>query len=245
MHILSIYEDDSCAVINKPAGVLVHPVAGDDDSANTVAKWWSRRDDVTKSGWADNTRVGIAHRLDKDTSGALLLAKTPQSLEYYQAQFKKRKVVKIYEAIVFGAPDPSEGKVASSISRDNKDRTHRRSQLINFGAGTSKKAVSLYKMVNKKTIGSDKISLVEFNIKTGRTHQIRAHAKMLGCPVLGDSFYSTKPSRRLSKKLGISRQLLHARTLKFVNMSGKTVNVEAPTPLDINLMSSRTPIDIP
>lgn len=232
-----LYEDKDCAVINKPAGVLVHPVPGGTNE-DTVAGWWAAREDVAKTGWSDTERIGIVHRLDKDTSGALLLAKTPEALEYYQEKFKKRKITKKYSAIVFGTPNPTEGKVVSSISRDSGSRTHRQSHLINFGSADAKKAVSLYKTVDTTTLAGEKISLVEFNIKTGRTHQIRAHAKMLGNPILGDDFYFTKPSRRLSRKAGITRQLLHARELSFDNMEGKTVNIECPVPDDFSVMSS-------
>jgi len=234
MHSFDIlYEDESCAVINKPAGKLVHPVPGN-STDESVSKWWSQRDDVAKNGWDDNTRAGIVHRLDKDTSGALLLAKSPQALEYFQGLFKKRKVKKVYQAVVLGTPSPATGKIVSSIERNSKSRTHRSSRLIDFGASTTaKKAVTLYKVTKLDKVSGAEVSQVEFNIKTGRTHQIRAHAKMIGCPILGDDFYFTKPSRRLSKKLGIERQLLHARTIGFTNMDGKAVNIETPTPADI------------
>lgn len=227
-----IYEDNDCAVINKPSGVLVHSVPGE-NNADTISKWWAGYDGVVKSGWADSSRIGIVHRLDKDTSGALLLAKSPVALEYYQRQFKKRNITKKYIAIVFGTPKPTEGKIVSYIARDSKNRTHRQSQLISFGTERTKTAVSLYKILKTANLLKTEISVVEFNIKTGRTHQIRAHAKMIGCPILGDDHYFIKPSRRISSKLGIHRQLLHARTLCFKNMTGELININVPIPEDM------------
>ncbi|MEK7137931.1 MAG: RluA family pseudouridine synthase [Patescibacteria group bacterium] len=224
---IMLYEDNYCLVINKPAGVLVHELLGH-KTHDTVAAWWLTQKDTTKISWPVAGREGIVHRLDRDTSGALVLAKSPQALEYLQKQFHDRKTSKKYFALVFGTPDKSAGKIESAVTRDPKNRVGRKSTLIDF-SGNAKKAVSKYRVLSVGEYHGQPISAIEFIILTGRTHQIRLHAKMLGCPILGDRDYATKLSRRLSNKLGIERQMLHAQELAFRSPENKEIiSVKAP-----------------
>ena len=226
-HIL--YEDADCAVINKPARVLVHSLPGHElDTA--IATWWLAQKDTEKADWPQAGREGIVHRLDRDTSGALLLAKNPEALKKLQKQFHDRTVRKLYIALAFGKPPKSEGEVESVISRQPKERTKRKASIIDFGGLTgAKKAMTAYRLIGSAKYRESDISLIHFKIKTGRTHQVRLHAKMLGCSILGDRDYATKPSRRLSQALGIERQMLHARELVFQSPEDKQeVKVEAP-----------------
>jgi len=224
-----LYEDSGCAVINKPAGVLVHNLP-ERVSDTTIAAWWLGQPDTEKNIWPVAGREGIVHRLDRDTTGALLLARNPEALNKLQKQFHDRTVKKYYLALVFGKPAKNEGEIESVISRQPKERTKRKASIIDFGGlSDAKKAITAYRLIGSVKYKESDISLIRFEIKTGRTHQVRLHAKMLGCPILGDRDYATKPSKRLSDKLGVERQMLHARELVFQSPENKRkVRVKAP-----------------
>lgn len=234
-----LYSDDYCSVINKPAGVLTHAL-NEKDISDTIASWWLAEPEVAKIGWQFKGREGIVHRLDRDTSGALLLAKNPEALLKLQKQFHDREVGKIYIAVVFGKPDKEQGRVVSKISRDIKRRTKRVTSLIDFMGDKSVEAISNYKVIKTGNINKNVLSVINFEIETGKTHQIRLHAKMLGAPILGDVDYGTKPSKRLSKFLNISRQLLHAKELTFNELTtGKRIDICAPIPYDIESIAKK------
>lgn len=226
-----LYEDDVCAAINKPAKALVHDLPGH-HTTDTIAAWWLQRRGTSQNGWPVAGREGIVHRLDRDTTGVLLLAKNPQALLDLQKQFHDRITAKVYLALVYGKPDKSEGEIESFVTRHPKNRVTRKSSLINFAnTETAKKAVSQYRVLSTITYQEQTVSLVEFKILTGRTHQIRLHAKMINCPILGDSDYGIKPSKRLSLTLGIDHQMLHAFRLRFNSpANNKKVEVKAPLP---------------
>jgi len=252
-----LHNDRACVVINKPPNINVYNPPGRHDPS--ISSWWIKQPGVDKTGWRDKSRAGIVHRLDKDTSGALLLAKNQTVLAALQKQFAQGSTQKEYIGIVAGRPDKPSGEIVSYINRDAKRRTKRKSQYINFLNSNAKKAVTQYKLIRSsichpredgdlviRTTNTDSrlrgndnknittISTVLFNIKTGRTHQIRLHAKMLGTPILGDKDYSTKHSRAIGQKLGINRQLLHARALNFISpATQKRINITAPVPDDL------------
>ena len=187
-------------LIDKPAGMVVHPGEGGTHMTGTVANAISSL--VKGAG----LRPGIVHRLDKDTSGALVVAKNDESLEFLKKQFRDRKVGKIYKVLVFGKLMHEQGVIDSPIGRSFKDRKK-------MGiAGDGRKAISKFSV--KQVF--DGFSLLEVEIETGRTHQIRVHMAAIGHPVVGDRAYGdTKANRIFKEEYGLESQFLHAWKLKF------------------------------
>lgn len=231
-----LYCDDAIVVINKPAGWVVHEGAG--ETGETVADWFVKNyPEVMDHTWEDLTRVGIVHRLDKDTSGVMVLAKSPAILAALQQQFKDRTTQKEYKALVFGVPKEREGVVETYIGRNPKRRQEQAVLPIPLGDGARREAVTEYKVEETFFGKGQPIALLTFWPRTGRMHQLRVHAKYLGAPILGDPVYNTKPSKRLSKELKIERQLLHARKLTLKHpVTGKRESWETPLPADFNIL---------
>lgn len=195
-----IFENDDLIVVNKPAGMVVHPAAGHDSGTlvNAVLGY-----DPDMEGIGGEERPGLVHRLDKDTSGLIVLAKNERAHNWLQEQFRLRKVEKIYLALVDGHPPTPSGRVEAPIGRDP---SHRKKMAI-VQPGKGREAISEY-----KTLESFKRhTLLEFHPLTGRTHQIRLHCKFLGCPIVGDSVYG-----RRSPSAETARHFLHAFRLKIV-----------------------------
>lgn len=195
-----IFENGDLIVVNKPAGMVVHPAAGHDSGTlvNAVLGY-----DPDMEGIGGEERPGLVHRLDKDTSGLIVLAKNERAHNWLQEQFRLRKVEKTYLALVDGRPPTPSGRVEASIGRDP---SHRKKMAI-VQPGKGREAVSEY-----KTLESFKQhTLLEFHPLTGRTHQIRLHCKFLGCPIVGDSVYGKR-----TPSAGIERHFLHAFRLKIV-----------------------------
>lgn len=209
-----IFEDESLLVIDKPAGILVH----DGKNEITIASWLENNyPEIHKYKWPEENRKGIVHRLDKETSGLLLLAKNPEILFLLQHLFKKRQIKKTYLALVSGKLTKKQGKIETFLSRDlKKDRE--RSRLISIEE-KEKIAQTCYRVLEESQIKIGKkilpISFLELKPETGRTHQIRVQLKNLGQPILGDKIYSSKESRRDTKSLNINRHLLAAVGLEF------------------------------
>ncbi len=204
-----LYEDAKMLVINKPAGIVVHPdTTGHQDNtiANAVIKYL-KVPEKSHDGEApafDELRPGIVHRLDKDTSGVLVIAKTPESLHQLSRLFQNRKVQKTYLALVKGCPKTDKGRISAPIKRDSKNRQ----QMAIHGQG--KHAVTHFEVL--ETYGW--CSLLEVGIETGRTHQIRLHLASIGHPILGDSTYGDKNTNlRAQTELGLNRHWLHAKEL--------------------------------
>ena len=249
-----LYEDEHLLIVDKPAGVIVHEGAGHvsgldglnqpSPDENTKRDYlltdWLRKErpDIIESFKNEPTdvyfRPGIVHRLDKDTSGLLVIAKTPQVKQKLQALFKSRQVTKQYATLVLGQPTPEEGSIKTFISRD----PHRRRQMAVSFVGKGKEAKTDYKTL-RTWIYSYKgqrlpISLIKITLHSGRMHQIRVHMKYKGWPVIGDKTYQTKPSRNISKELGLNRQFLHAEHLAFTHpMSNKLIDIISPLPEDL------------
>lgn len=211
-----IFENNDFVVVNKPAGVLAHPTQAKE--TNTLVQWLIETyPNVNKLAWPEHDRLGIVHRLDKDTSGVMILAKNPETLVKLQELFKAREVKKTYQALVLGQT-PAEGKIEAAIVRDaQKDQMKVQETTYSFTKGTVRPAVTFYKTIRLYAYSTNYLSLVEAMPQTGRMHQIRVHLKYLGFPILGDPMYFTKESKKISQELGINRQFLHAIRLEFEN----------------------------
>ena len=195
-----VYENDDLIVVNKPAGMVVHPAAGHYSGTlvNAVLGY-----DPDMEGIGGEERPGLVHRLDKETSGLIILAKNERAHNWLQDQFRLRKVEKTYLALVDGKPPTPSGRVEAPIGRDP---SHRKKMAI-VQPGKGREAVSEY-----KTIEAFKHhTLLEFHPHTGRTHQIRLHCQFLGCPIVGDSIYG-----KHTPTLTIDRHFLHAFRLKII-----------------------------
>jgi len=201
-----IYEDNNLAVLDKPVGISMH------NSDNSVANFIKEKlPQIKKEHWPNAERAGIIHRLDRDTSGLVIIAKNPETLKKLQEQFKKRKIQKKYLALVWGKTD-KKGIIDVALERDQDKSKMKVAYLQNE---KSKPAITNYKLI--KYYPDKNVSLLEVSPKTGRMHQIRIHLKYIGHPIIGDQVYFNKASRRLSKELNICRQFLHASELTFSN----------------------------
>jgi len=207
-----LFEDSDIVVINKAQGMTVHPGGGVNSGTLANALLYHFESLSSKGGKA---RPGIVHRLDKDTSGVLVVAKNDKSHGLLGEQFSNRQVTKIYEAIVEGVVKTSEGEIKTLIDRDIKER-----KKMRVSENSGREAVSRYKVLECYA----KNSYLEFQILTGRTHQIRVHAKHLGHPVVGDMQYGFKKQR-----FNLEGQLLHAKQLSFTHpMSNEHMTFSAP-----------------
>ena len=208
-----LYEDEYLAVINKPASLPAHP-APSYKGVTLVEGLLFQLNNL--SGIGGKKRPGIVHRLDKDTSGAILIAKTDESHQILSAQFKNRNVNKYYRAIVKGVPEHSRAKIEAPIGRDPNDR-----KKMAVVKNNSKRAVSIYKIISKYKGFSE----LEIEILTGRTHQIRAHLEFLGHPVIGDEKYGGK----VNLPVTVNRQMLHAQKIEFKHpVNNKLIKIIAP-----------------
>ena len=221
-----LYEDEFLLVLNKPAGWVVN--RSETVKEETLQDWLEENFQFPIFNFQDY-RSGIVHRLDKDTSGVLVVAKTPQIFENLQKQFKERGVGKRYLVLVHGNVQPTEGIIRAPIARSPFDRKR-------FGIFLGgREAETRYKKISnlKSQISKEKFSLLEIEPKTGRTHQIRVHLKYLGYPVVADEFYAGRKTYR-TDKLWCPRQFLHASQLSFIHpQTGKKVKFSAPLSLDL------------
>lgn len=211
MKIKVLYEDSNILAIDKPSGILVHP-----DQT-------SREKTILDLFIKKYPKLEIVHRLDKETSGVLLLARNKKAHEFLKKQFQNREIKKTYLAIVSGHVKNDRGIINKPIGRSPKDfRRH----LAGRGArGEMREAVTQYRVI-KRFEAPQKFTYLEVRPKTGRTHQIRVHMKYINHPVACDSLYN--PGEPCPK--GISRLALHAKSIEFKNLKGKIVKVESPLP---------------
>jgi 23S rRNA pseudouridine1911/1915/1917 synthase len=216
-----VYEDDDLLVVNKPAGMVVHPAYGHWEGT-LVNALLARYPDLAVG---DAGRPGIVHRLDRDTSGLIVVAKTEVALEHLRQQFKSRSVKKTYLVLVHGQPPAPEGIIEAPVGRDSR----RRQRMAVVPGGRA--ARTHYRLLE----GLGDYSLLAVSPETGRTHQIRVHLAWLGVPVAGDPVYSRgREAREAKKRLGLGRQFLHAWRLSFERPDGKGVmELEAPLPADL------------
>ncbi|CAO3443536.1 LSU rRNA pseudouridine(1911/1915/1917) synthase (EC 5.4.99.23) [Azospirillum argentinense] len=236
-----VYEDEDVLVIDKPAGMVVHPAAGNPDGTLVNALLAHCGDSL--SGIGGVRRPGIVHRLDKDTSGLMVVAKNDRAHHALTEQFSGRTLSRTYQALVWGVPSPREGRIEGNIGRSGSDR---KKMAVVTGGG--KHAATRYRVV--RSFGTA-LALVECTLETGRTHQIRVHMAHIGHPIVGDPLYgkgragraggkhaSALPEPDRERFVGFPRQALHAVGLTFRHpATGETVRFQAPLPTDIKDLS--------
>ena len=221
-----IHEDADVVVIDKPAGLVVHPAAGHSDSTLVNALLFHVKD---LSGVGGEIRPGIVHRLDKDTSGVMVIAKHDDAHRKLTANWNTDRVRKEYLALVYGTPSSDRGTIDAPIGRDPRDR--KRMAVVPEG----RNAITDYELAERLRYAS----LLRCRLRTGRTHQIRVHMKHLGHPIVGDPLYSGPqwrgiPDKKIQKVLSsLGRQMLHAARITFEHpRTGTVVSFEAPLPDD-------------
>ncbi len=224
-----VYEDDALIVIDKPAGLVVHPAAGNLDGTLVNALLHHCRGQL--SGIGGVARPGIVHRIDKDTSGLLVVAKTDVAHEGLARQFADHSITRAYRAITAGVPMPASGTIRGSIGRSSHDR--KKMALVEDGRG--KHAVTHYRVLS----ALDAAALVECRLETGRTHQVRVHLASIGHSLLGDPVYGRCPPRLrpVLAALGFRRQALHAAELGFIHpVDARALHFTSPTPVDMQTL---------
>ena len=215
-----VYEDKDLLVLNKPPGLVVHPAPGHDDGTLVNALLFHCRD---LAGIGGELRPGIVHRLDKDTSGLLIVAKNEAAMTALAAQFKGHRVRKEYLALVWGRPAPASGTVDTLIGRSLRDR-----KKMSTRTAAGRQAITHYTTVHNYA----DISLLRLRIETGRTHQIRVHMTHLGHSIVGDTQYGRARKNQLPAPA--SRQMLHAERIAFDHpRTGKALEFTAPIPRDM------------
>ena len=226
-----LYEDSDLLVINKPAGMVVHPAAGNWHGTLVNAVLFHSPD---LEGVGGVHRPGIVHRLDKDTSGAIIVAKNDATHRNLQGQFKAREVEKEYLALVYGGMNPERGEINAAIGRDPRERKRMGVMATSQGrrATTRYETLATYRMPST----GERLSLLACRPLTGRTHQIRVHLAHVNHPIVGDQVYG--PRRKLP--FPCNRQFLHAHRLRFrLPGSGEILQLNAPLPPDLQAILDR------
>ncbi len=230
MKLKILYEDKDILAIDKPSGLMVHPDGRSKEK--TVTDWVLKNYPKLKGIGEPITfdeqeidRPGIVHRLDKDTSGVLIIVKTKKAFEYFKQQFMNREIKKVYNAIVSGWVKDDRGVINKPIGRSPSDFRRR---LAGRGArGELREAITEYTVLKRfEDEKGNKFTYLEVRPKTGRTHQIRVHLKFLNHPVACDSLYNSGTAC----PKGISRLALHAKSIEFKNLKGETIKVESLLP---------------
>ncbi len=208
------YSDDHLLVVDKPAGVVVHPGAG--HPGGTLAHALAL---VGAEGGEEDERAGIVHRLDRDTSGLMVVARSPEAFDALQRLIRKRELVREYLALVVGKPRSRRGTIEAAIGRDRRDRVRH-----SLDTDTPRAAVTHFELEELL----DGYALLRVRLETGRTHQIRVHLEAIDLPVAGDPTYGR------AGVLGLERQFLHATRLAFTHpVTGEEVDVTSPLPPDL------------
>lgn len=227
-----IHEDPYLIVVDKPAGLVVHPAAGNPDG--TLVNALLHHCAGQLSGIGGVARPGIVHRIDKDTSGLLVVAKTDAAHEGLARQFKDHSIARRYHAIVSGHPRPLSGTINTWIGRSNRDRK----KMAVQSEGRGKHSVTHYRVLETLTASA----LVECRLETGRTHQVRVHMSHIGHPLLGDPVYRTRAKAlgTILNALAFQRQALHAASLGFIHpVTNERLDFESPLPADMQQLLSR------
>ncbi|RVT94332.1 RluA family pseudouridine synthase [Sphingomonas crocodyli] len=226
-----VFEDEHLIVVDKPAGLVVHPAAGNLDGTLVNALLHHCRGSLSGIGGVE--RPGIVHRIDKDTSGLMVAAKTDPAHVGLAGQFAKHSIDRRYLAIVAGWPNPADGTVRASLARSDANRK----KIAIVPEGRGKHAVTHYRTVQKLK----KAAMVECRLETGRTHQVRVHMASLGHPLLGDQTYGrSRPEHRETlARLDFKRQALHAAVLGFVHpITSEALRFDSDCPQDMQHLFS-------
>lgn len=231
-----LYEDDDIIVVNKPAGMTVHPAAGAYSGTLVNALLYHCKGSL--SGIGGVARPGIVHRIDRNTSGILVVAKNDTSHRHLAEQFHNHSIERTYYAFVYNVPNPLKGKIEGNIARSSYDR--KKMALVQQGG---KSAITHYETL---AIYNNAVSLVKCNLETGRTHQIRVHLSSIGCHLIGDEVYVAKKSTlRLPEPLKsyvntFPRQALHAASLGFIHpKTGEFLSFTVPLPEDMQQLQEK------
>jgi 23S rRNA pseudouridine1911/1915/1917 synthase len=225
-----VFEDEHLIVVDKPAGLVVHPAAGNLDG--TLVNALLHHCAGQLSGIGGVARPGIVHRIDKDTSGLLVVAKADAVHEGLAKQFADHSIHRAYRAVVAGLPTPLSGTVTGSIARSKFDR--KKMALVEDGRG--RHAVTHYKTLERLSVSA---SVIECRLETGRTHQVRVHMSSIGHPLLGDPVYGRTPPRirPILAQLKFHRQALHAAELGFIHpISGERLDFSSMLPVDLVML---------
>ncbi|KAK0365658.1 MULTISPECIES: RluA family pseudouridine synthase [Sphingobium] len=226
-----VHEDADLIVVDKPAGLVVHPAAGNLDG--TLVNALLHHCDGQLSGIGGVARPGIVHRIDKDTSGLLVVAKSDKAHEGLARQFKDHSIDRLYAAIVYGIPAPGSGTVDAWIGRSDADRK----KMAVHREGRGKHAVTHYRVMERLRGAA----MVECRLETGRTHQVRVHMAHLGHPLIGDPVYGRdrKGFKSILETLGFKRQALHAKRLGFIHpVTEEPLAFDSPLPADMQELLS-------
>ena len=234
-----VFEDEHLIVVDKPAGLVVHPAAGNPDGTlvNALLHHCARTGKGRLSGIGGVARPGIVHRIDKDTSGLLVVAKSDAAHEGLAKQFADHSIERAYLAVVGGHPKPREGTIRGKIGRSDVNR--KKMAVLPDTARRGKEAVTHYKTLRSL----EDCALVECRLETGRTHQVRVHLASIGHSLLGDPVYGRANSRlrTVLKSLGFRRQALHAAVLGLVHpMTGDRLRFESDLPKDLRELIDET-----
>lgn len=232
MPLVIVYEDEHLVVVDKPAGLVVHPANGNPDG--TLVNALLHHCAGQLSGIGGVARPGIVHRIDKDTSGLLVVAKSDVAHEGLSKQFADHSIDRVYHAIANGRPLPPSGTVDAPLARSSYDRK----KMAVVAEGRGKRAVTHYRTLELL----ENAAFIECRLETGRTHQVRVHLTHIGHPLLGDPVYGRARSSHAStlKSIGFARQALHATRLGFTHpIVGKSVTFDSPLPNDMQELFTR------
>lgn len=241
-----VYEDEHLLVVNKPAGLTTHPGAGNKTDTLVNGLLANYKNELSSIGGL--SRPGIVHRLDKDTTGLLIVAKNDNAHSKLSSDLAERKIKRIYQALIWGLPYKTTDTIKTNVAKNKRDR--KKMSVVDEDSGKS--AVTNYKIL--KTFLSGRISLIECSLETGRTHQIRLHMQHLGHSIIGDPVYGVEKKKRkfpISQNLSdhlksISRQMLHAKKLSFIHpITSKEVDLEIELPEDMSKLISLISNDKP
>ena len=230
-----VFEDEHLLVVNKPAGMVVHPAAGNRDG--TLVNALLHHCQGQLSGINGVARPGIVHRIDKDTSGLLVVAKSDAAHEGLAKQFADHSITRRYLAVCAGHPNPPSGTISGRMGRSDRDR--KKMTVLPDDSTRGKHAVTHYETQRRL----DRAALIECRLETGRTHQVRVHCASIGHSLLGDPVYgrTPKPLRATLESLGFRRQALHAARLGFIHpISGESLDFCAELPLDMRELIDET-----